>query len=71
MVKVRDIIEAVEEGGWAYDRTEGSHRIFTRDDAGGIVVIPGKPGDDMPEGTLTSICRQAGIDKGKLKRGGR
>ncbi len=71
MVKVRDIIEAVEEAGWVYERTESSHRIFKREDAGGIVVIPGKPGDDMPEGTLTSICRQAGINKAKLKRGRR
>lgn len=71
MVKVRDIIEAVEDAGWVYDRTEGDHRVYTREDAGGIVVIPGKPGGDMPEGTLGSICRQAGISKAKLKRGGR
>jgi len=71
VVKVRAIIEAVEEAGWVYERTAGSHRVYKRADAGGIVVIPGKPGADVPDGTLTSICRQAGIDKGTLKRGGR
>jgi HicA toxin of bacterial toxin-antitoxin, len=33
------------------------------------VVVPGQLGKDVPEGTLTSICRQAGIDKTTLKRG--
>ena len=71
MVKVRDVIEAVEVAGWLYDHTTGDHRVYKREELAGIVVIPGKPGDDMPEGTLTSVCRQAGINKGKLKRGER
>jgi len=69
MVKVRDVIEAVEEAGWTYGRTRGDHRIYKRTEQ--QVVIAGKPGDDMPEGTLNSVCRTAGIDKATLKRGGR
>jgi len=71
MVKVRDVIEAVEEAGWVYERTRGDHRIFGRPRQPGTVVVSGQVGGDVPEGTLTSICRQAGIDKAKLKRGGR
>jgi len=71
MVKVRDVIDAVELAGWLYDHTTGDHRVYKREELAGIVVIPGKLGADMPEGTLTSVCRQAGIDKGKLKRGER
>ncbi|MEA2552230.1 MAG: HicA toxin of bacterial toxin-antitoxin [Fimbriimonadaceae bacterium] len=28
----------------------------------GIVVVPGKPGDDVPKGTLAAILKQAGLD---------
>ncbi len=70
MVKVRDVIDAVEEAGWIYEeRTRGDHRIYKRTEQ--QVVIAGKPGDDMPEGTLNSVCRTAGIAKATLKRGGR
>lgn len=71
MVKVRDVIEAVEAAGWVYERTHGDHRIYGRIGQPGTVVIPGQLGGDVPEGTLSSICRQAGIDKATLKRGGR
>lgn len=68
---MRDVIEAIEEAGWVYDRTRGDHRIFIRPGQRGVVVVPGQPGMDLPEGTLTSICRQADIDKAALKRGKR
>ncbi len=71
MVKVRDIIEAVAEDGWVYDHTTGDHRQFKHPTKPGVTTIPGKLGTDMPEGTLNAVCRQAGIDKAKLKRGGR
>jgi predicted RNA binding protein YcfA (HicA-like mRNA interferase family) len=71
MVKVRDVIAAIEDVGWVYDHTTGDHRIFVRPGQRGTVVVPGHPGKDVPEGTLTNICRQAGIDKATLKRGGR
>ena len=67
MVKVRDIIEAVEAAGWVYVRTTGSHRQYEREGSPDVVTIPGKTGDDMPEGTLTAVCRKAGISKNALK----
>lgn len=70
MVKVRDVIEAVEEIGWVYDHTTGDHRIYVRPGQPGVVTIAGKPGSDMPEGTLNQVCRVAGVSKANLKRGG-
>ncbi len=52
-----------------YSRTTGDHRIYQRDGELRPVVVAGKPGDDMLEGTLNAICRQAGISKDDLKRG--
>jgi len=69
VVKVRDVIEAVEAEGWVYDHTTGDHRIFERPGQPGVVTIAGKLGSDMPEGTLNRVCRDAGVDKAKLKRG--
>lgn len=70
MVKVRDVIEAIEAAGWVFERTRGDHRIYTRPGDRNRVVIAGKSSSDMPEGTLASACRMAGIDKDTLKRGG-
>ncbi len=67
VVKVRDIIEAIEDAGWVYVRTAGDHRQYAREGATNVVTIAGKPGDDMSEGTLGAICRTAGIDKSALK----
>lgn len=69
MVKVRDVIAAVEEAGWVYVRTKGDHRQYTRPGQPGIVTIAGKLNVDMPEGTLNAVCKDAGINKVDLKRG--
>jgi predicted RNA binding protein YcfA (HicA-like mRNA interferase family) len=39
----------------------GSHRQYGHPTRSGRVTIAGKPGDDVPAGTLRSIFRQAGI----------
>jgi len=61
MPKVRDAIRQVEQDGWVYVRTTGSHRIYHHPEKPGIVVIAGQPGDDVPTGTWNSILRQAGL----------
>ncbi|MCH9054443.1 type II toxin-antitoxin system HicA family toxin [Synechococcus sp. PCC 6716] len=35
----------------------GSHRILAHETKSGIVVVPGKPRDDIPKGTLASIWK--------------
>ncbi|MEA5529660.1 type II toxin-antitoxin system HicA family toxin [Dolichospermum sp. UHCC 0684] len=41
------------------DRIRGSHRILKNESKSGILVISGKPSDDIPIGTLSSIWKQA------------
>jgi predicted RNA binding protein YcfA (HicA-like mRNA interferase family) len=63
-VKVREVIRWVETDGWRLVSTEGSHRQFKHPSKPGRVTVSGALGDDMPQGTLASVKRQAGL-KGK------
>ena len=63
MVQVRDVLEWLHEDGWRLTVIRGSHRQFTHPEKPGRVTVPGKPGDDLPPGTLASILKQAGISK--------
>jgi predicted RNA binding protein YcfA (HicA-like mRNA interferase family) len=62
-MKVREAIKLVEEDGWYWIRTKGSHRQFKHPTKPGIVTIAGHPGVDIPKGTLNSILKQAGLKK--------
>lgn len=58
-MKVRDIIRLLEEDGWRMVARRGSHRQFKHPIKPGRVTVAGKPGDDVPPGTLNNILRQA------------
>lgn len=60
-MKVRDLIKQIEADGWVHVRTRGSHRQYKHPTKSGTVTIAGKPGLDVPPGTLNSILKQAGI----------
>jgi predicted RNA binding protein YcfA (HicA-like mRNA interferase family) len=60
-IKVRDMIRRLEDDGWLWDRTRGSHRVYVHPTKSGIVVVPGKLGKDLPLGTERSILKQAGL----------
>jgi predicted RNA binding protein YcfA (HicA-like mRNA interferase family) len=63
-VKVRELIKVLEGDGWFLARTRGSHRQFHHPSKRGTVTVSGKPGADIPPGTLRSVLKQAGlIDK--------
>jgi len=59
-MKVRDIIDKLEEEGWRIVATRGSHRQFKHPTKTGRVTIAGKPNDDIAPGTYNSIRKQAG-----------
>lgn len=59
--KVREAIRLVEDDGWYHVRTRGSHRQYKHPVKPGQVTIAGKPSDDLGQGTLNSILRQAGL----------
>ncbi|MDZ4701939.1 MAG: type II toxin-antitoxin system HicA family toxin [Rhodothermales bacterium] len=51
----------LESDGWVLVRTKGSHRQFKHSTKSGTVTVAGKPGEDIPRGTLNSILKQAGL----------
>jgi predicted RNA binding protein YcfA (HicA-like mRNA interferase family) len=58
-VKVRDVLRLIEEDGWVLVAIRGSHRQFKHPTKPGRVTLPGKPSDDLPPGTLSSVLKQA------------
>jgi predicted RNA binding protein YcfA (HicA-like mRNA interferase family) len=60
-VKVRDVIDWIEDDGWFLVVTPGSHRQYKHPFKLGRVTVPGHPSDEMHPKTLRSILRQAQI----------
>ena len=61
-MKYRDLIKLLEQDGWYWKRTNGSHHIYKHPTKQGIVVIAYHGAKDVPEGTLKSILKQAGLE---------
>ena len=64
-MKIRDVINFIEEDGWFLVATRGSHRQYKHMSKAGRVTIAGHPGDDVSLGTLNSIRKQAQLEKGE------
>ena len=63
-MKFRDIIKIIENDGWYAVRQRGSHIQFRHKTKAGLVTIaPHSPNDDISPGTLSSIYKQAQIEK--------
>jgi predicted RNA binding protein YcfA (HicA-like mRNA interferase family) len=62
-VKVRELIALIENEGWVQVRVTGSHRQFHHPTKPRTVTKAGKPGTDVPPGTLNSVLKQAGLKK--------
>ncbi len=63
----RGVISLLSEDGWVLKRITNSHHHFTHSQKPGLVTVP-HPKRDLPQGTLSSIERRAGIrDKEKMK----
>jgi predicted RNA binding protein YcfA (HicA-like mRNA interferase family) len=60
-MKVREAIRFIEADGWYLVATRGSHRQYKHREKPGRVTIAGKPSDDIAQGTLNSILKQAGL----------
>ena len=61
--KVHELIARLEADGWYQVRQKGSHRQFHHASRAGTVTVAGKPGVEVPPGTLNSILKQAGLKK--------
>ncbi|MCK4577481.1 MAG: type II toxin-antitoxin system HicA family toxin [Candidatus Marinimicrobia bacterium] len=60
-MKVREVIRLMEHDGWYLVRTKGSHRQFKHPAKQGTVTVAGKPGLELPPGTLNSILKRTGL----------
>ena len=60
-MKVRELMRLLEKDGWQQVRMKGSHRQYRHPAKKGTVTLAGKPGADIPVGTLASIFKQAGL----------
>jgi len=59
-MKVREVLKRLNDEGWEQVRMRGDHRQFKHPDKPGRVTVAGKPGEDIPIGTLRRIYEQAG-----------
>lgn len=66
-MKIRDLIKLLEGDGWMQVRMRGSHRQFQHPSKPGLVTVAGKPGAEIPPGTLANIIKQAGLKKGEAQ----
>ena len=62
-VKVKELAALLEADGWLQVRQRGSHRQYHHATKPGTVTLSGKPGVDVPPGTLNSVLKQAGLKK--------
>lgn len=64
VVKIRDVIRALDTDGWVQVVQVGSHRQFKHPSRLGRVTVAGHPSMEMHPKTLRSVERQCGA---KLK----
>lgn len=62
-MKVREVIKIIENDGWFLVHTKGDHRQYKHPTKKGRVTVSGKLGVDVPQKTLNSIWKQAGLEK--------
>lgn len=64
-MKVRKLLTLLERHGWVIVRIRGSHRQLRHPERRGVLTVAGKPGAEMPSGTLKAILKHAGIEEGR------
>lgn len=64
-MRVRDVIRLIEEDGWYLVATRGSHRQYKHPTKPGRVTLAGHPSHDLARGTLNSVLKQAGLERGR------
>lgn len=60
-MKVKEIIDIVQNDGWYLVRIRGCHRQFHHDTKVGTVTVAGKLSHDLLRGIENSILKQAGL----------
>lgn len=61
-MKFRDLVKMIEEDGWYWERSNGSHRIYQHPTKPGSFPVPVHSlGKDVPIGLRQAILKQAGL----------
>ena len=68
-MEVREVIRLIEDDGWYLVATRGSHRQYKHPSKPGRVTIAGHPSHALAPGTLSSIFKQAQLQKPKKGKG--
>lgn len=63
----REIVAALQRGGFRLSHVRGSHHYLRREGAPGLVVVPVHGARDLPLGVLRSILRQAEMNADELR----
>jgi predicted RNA binding protein YcfA (HicA-like mRNA interferase family) len=63
-MKIRELLAILHADGWTQVRMRGSHRQLRHPKKPGTVTVAGRPGVDMPPGTLNAILKVAGLKTG-------
>lgn len=61
------LIKFLEENGFEYKRSKGSHQLYYNPITNKTVIVPVHGGKDMKKGTFFAVIKQAGLDKNDLK----
>ena len=61
----KELVRLLTERGFVFDRQKGSHAIYKLPDGTRRVIVP-MHNRDLPKGTVSSILKQAGLDKEEL-----
>ncbi|GIO43444.1 type II toxin-antitoxin system HicA family toxin [Paenibacillus apis] len=56
----RELVKLIEAAGWYFVRASGDHYQFKHPTKPGKVTIP-HPNKDLPQKTILSILKQAGL----------
>ena len=65
VLTAKDVIRILERRGFILDRVKGSYPIYLHPDTDQRAVVSYHR-RDLPQGTLLSILKQAGIDREEL-----
>ncbi|MGH2852659.1 MAG: type II toxin-antitoxin system HicA family toxin [Solirubrobacteraceae bacterium] len=66
-IKPKQLIRALERGGWHLDRVRGSHYIMAHPDRSQMVPVPCH-NRDIKAGTLSGILSSTGISRDELRK---
>jgi predicted RNA binding protein YcfA (HicA-like mRNA interferase family) len=63
----RHLIKLLEENGFIFKRSKGSHRLYYNPINNKTAIVTFHGGRDLKKGTFLAILRQAGIDKNETE----